>query len=260
MQRMRRSLREFVCLSIVVAGGFAVGSMSAQSGELKAVLRIAAADQPAMDMEYFLGPDRIRLDVPQGMSLIWKGGASPTMLILMHAQKAHLELAEQQLKMMQQMLQTTNAGGGDQPSAVDPSQMQFETTSNREQVGPWDAVEVLMSDPDGQEGSLWFTTDVETGLFELMARAAGVASALQMPMASGGMAAALQFLRYEAIAEAEGLPEGRVVRIDSRDRDQSSTITLASIEPGPLPEDTFEAPAGYQQMQMPFPGAPGARE
>ena len=63
-----------------------------------------------------------------------------------------------------------------------------------------------MSGPGGQEGSLWFTTDVETGLFELMAR-----------------------------AEAEVLPEGRVVRIDSRDGDQSSTITLASIEPGPLP-------------------------
>ena len=79
-----------------------------------------------------------------------------------------------------------------------------------------------MSGPGGQEGSLWFTTDVETGLFELMAR-----------------------------AEAEVLPEGRVVRIDSRDGDQSSTITLASIEPGPLPWDTFEAPASYQQMQMP---------
>ena len=250
MQRLRRSVMGLVCLSIVVAGGFAVGSMSAQSGELKAVLRISAADQSAMDMEYFLGPDRIRLDVPQGMSLILKSSASPTILILMHAQKAYLELAEQQLKMMQQMLQTTNAGGGDQPSAVDPSQMQFETTSNREQVGPWDAVEVLMSGPDGQEGSLWFTTDVETGLFELMARAAGAASALQMPMASGGMAkaVALQFLRYEAIAEAEGLPEGRVVRIDSRDGDQSLTITLSSIEPGPLPGDTFEAPAGYQQM------------
>lgn len=69
---MRRSIAGLVCLSIVLAGGFAVGSMSAQSGELKAVLRIAAADQPTMDMgmEYFLGPDRIRLDVPQGMSLI----------------------------------------------------------------------------------------------------------------------------------------------------------------------------------------------
>ena len=63
-----------------------------------------------------------------------------------------------------------------------------------------------MSGPGGQEGSLWFTTDVETGLFELMAR-----------------------------AEAEVLPEGRVVRIDSRDGDQSSTITLASIEPGRSP-------------------------
>ena len=106
--------------------------MSAQSGELKAVLRIAAADQPTMDMKYFLGLDRIRLDVPQGMPLIWTSGASPTILILMHAPKAYLELAEQQLKMMQQMLQASNAGGGDQPSAVDPSQMQCETTSNRE--------------------------------------------------------------------------------------------------------------------------------
>ena len=259
MQRMRRSTIGFVCLSLVLAGGFTVRSVSAQSEELKAVLRIAAADAPAMDMEYFLGPDRVRLDVPQGMSLIWKGGASPTILILMHAQNTYLEMAEQQLKMMAQMLQASSTGGSDQPSAIDPSQMQFETTSNHEQVGSWDAVEVIMSGPTGQEGSLWFTTDVETGLFELMARAAGAASALQMPMASGGMAAAQQFLRYEAIADAAGLPKGRVVRIDSVDGDQSSSITLASLEPGPLPADTFEAPAGYKQ-QMGFPGAPGARE
>ena len=259
MQRMRRSITGLVCLSIILAGGFTVGSMSAQSEELKAVLRIAAADEPAMDMEYSLGPDRVRLDVPQGMSLIWKGGASPTILILMHAQNTYLEMAEQQLKMMAQMLQASSTGGSDQPSAIDPSQMQFETTSNHEQVSLWDAVEVIMSGPAGQEGSLWFTTDVETGLFELMARAAGAASALQMPMASGGMAAAQQFLRYEAIADAAGLPEGRVVRIDSVDGDQSSSITLASLEPGPLPADTFEAPAGYKQ-QMGFPGAPGARE
>ena len=259
MQRMRPGIMGLVCLSIVLAGGVTVGSMSAQSEELKAVLRIAAADGPAMDMEYFLGPDRVRLDVPQGMSLIWKGGASPTILILMHAQDTYLEMAEQQLKMMQQMLQASSAGGSDQPSAIDPGQMQFETTNNHEQVGSWDAVEVRMSGPTGQEGSLWFTTEVDTGLFELMARAAGAASALQMPMASGGMAAAQQFLRYEAIADAAGLPEGRVVRIDSVDGDQSSSITLASLEPGPLPGDTFEAPAGYTQ-QMGFPGAPGARE
>ena len=78
-------------------------------------------------------------------------------------------------------------------------------------------------------------------------------------MASGGMGAAQQLLAYQAVAEAQGLPEGHVVRIDSRSAGAEAQITLASIDTGALPAGTFDAPNGYQTMQMPFP-APGARD
>ena len=47
-------------------------------------------------------------------------------------------------------------------------------------------------------------------------------------------------------------------RIVSTEGGQSTQITLMSLEPGPLPEHTFDAPAGYNQMQMPsIPGLLG---
>ena len=100
--------------------------------------------------------------------------------------------------------------------------------------------------PRDQTGELWLTNDTETGMFELMARLGDV---LQLPMMGGGSQSQLQ--KYRNMAAAQGLPGGRVVRIVSHDGDNTTTITLMGIEPGPFPADTFQPPSGYQQMQMP---------
>ena len=257
MTRMRRSVKRLVFLSIGLAGLFAVQSTVAQSAdELKAVLQIESAGQAAMEMEFFVDPERMRLDASEDVSVVWQGGADPKMMMIQHPQQQYMEIGGQQLQMMQQ-IQSQNPSAQAPPSALDPEQLTFETTSNTQQIGAWSAVEVLMTDADGQEGSLWFSTDVEVGLFELMARVDEATSVLQMPMPGGGMGAAQQLLQYQAVAQAQGLPDGRVVRIESQGSN-AATMTLASVEPGPLPAGTFEAPDGYGQMQMPFaPGAPG---
>ena len=79
---------------------------------------------------------------------------------------------------------------------------------------------------------------------------------MSSPMGGGGMS--LSFLQFQTVAQAQGLPAGRVVRIVADDGAGTTTITLTDLEPGVLPASTFEPPAGYTQMQMPsIPGFPG---
>ena len=134
--------------------------------------------------------------------------------------------------------------------------MEFQETGATDQIASWNAFEVEMTDADGNVGFLWLTNEIEIGLFEVMLRVADAASVMSSPMAGGGMS--LNFLQFQTVAQAQGLPEGRVVRIVSDDGDGTTTITLADVQPGPLPGSTFEPPTGYTQMQMPsIPGFPG---
>jgi len=95
------------------------------------------------------------------------------------------------------------------------------------------------------------TKDVQTGMFELFARLGEAMSALQMPMMGGGAAPGQELTRYRELAAASGIPSGQVVRIVSTENGRASTITLVGVKPGPLPAETFAAPAGYQKMEMP---------
>ena len=253
MKHLRRSLKGFGLLVVLVAAGLAVQTTAQSAGEFKALMRIKTGGQPPLDMEHYVGGERVRIDMPQGMSMISTSGDNPSMLMVQHAQKRYIEWGPDQLRMMQQMLQQM-PGAPNSPQGSDV-EMTFEETGLHEQIGDWDAFEVRfeasMDGADDQAGSLWLTTDADIGLFELGARVATAASALQMPMAGGGAPGANQLSQYQAMAAAEGLPEGRVVRIDSQQDDQTATVTLISFEPGPLPGGTFDAPAGYERMQMP---------
>ena len=244
-------------LAVLVLGPSPWRVFAQSADDVKAVMRIETDGQPPLDMEYSLGQEKMRLDMPQDVSVISTTGDNPSMLMIQHPQKRYIEWGSQQLEMMRQMLQRMQGGsGGTEPDIFDPTTLQFEQTGQTQQIGSWNAFEVLMQGSDGQEGALWLTTDAEIGLFELSLRAAEAASMLQNPMAGGG-GGSQQFLQYRSLAEAQGLPEGRVVRIVSSEDNGGATITLISVETGPLPVDTFEPPAGYEQMQMPaIPGIP----
>ncbi len=250
MTTTRRIRHAMVALIILTAWGIELHQAWAQSDEVTAVMRIEAPGQPPMDMEYFLGEDRMRLDMSEEMSVISITDSDPSMLMLQHPQQRYIEWNAQQLQMMQQMMgQLPNASGSPSASDFDPTQIQFEETGNTAQVGPWNAFEVLMTSADGEQGALWLTTEADVGLFEITLRAAEAASAFSMPMGGGGGSPA--FLQYQSLAQAQGLPEGRCVRIVADDDNGGTTITLLSAEPGSIPASTFEPPAGYQQMQMP---------
>ena len=229
------------------------GQSAAQSdGDLKCVMRIETAGQPAMEMNYALGDGKMRMDLDQGMSVIWTSGDAPSMLMVQHAQQRYIEWGPDQLKMMQQMLQRMPGADADAEPDFDPSQIRFEETGQTEQINGWDAFEVRVTGLQDQDGAFWMTRDIETGLFEISGHVADAAEALRMPMAGGGATGGTQaLLRYRSLIAASDMPDGRVVRMNFEADGNTTSVTLMSMEPGPLPADTFTAPAGYEQMQMP---------
>jgi len=256
---MIRYLATWLTLLTVLVLGLTAQPVFAQSADdIKAVMRIETDGQPPMDMEYSLGQEKMRLDMSRDLSVVSMTGDNPSMLMIQHAENRYMEWGPQQLEMMQRMWERVQGGGGQDADIVDPTTLQFEETGQTEQIGSWNAFEVLMHGSDGQEGALWLTTEAEIGLFEISARAAEAASMLRNPMIGGGGGGPQQFRRLRMLAEAQGLPDGRVVRIVSTDDNGGGVITLANVETGPLPGDTFEAPAEYELMQMPW--IPGIQE
>ena len=255
MNGMRRVAIDGILVWVVLTAGPGVAWTSAQSGDVRAVMRVESADQPAMEMEYYLGEGRMRMDMSEEMSLISISGAEPRMLMVQHQEQRYIEWGAQQLQMMQQMMQQMPGVADQASSTFDPEQLQFQQTGATDQIGPWSAFEVEMTDGNGEVGSLWLTTDSDIGLFEVMLRLADAASIMSSPM-GGGMS--MEFLQFQTVSQAQGLPAGRVVRIVSDDDSGTTTITLTDVQPGPLPSGTFDPPAGYSQMQMPsIPGFPG---
>ena len=256
MKRMGRVALGAALVGLAATAGVGIIETSAQSGDIKAVMRVESEGQPAMEMDYYLGENRMRMDMSDEVSLISISGDSPSMYMVQHPQQSSIEWGAQQLQMMQQMMQQMPGITDQANDMFDTTQVEFQQTGATDQIGAWNVFEVEMTDPNGERGSLWLTTDTDTGLFEVMARVADAASIMSSPIGGSGMS--LEFLQFQTVAQAQGLPAGRVVRIVSDDANGATTITLTEVEPGPLPSGTFEPPAGYTQMQMPsIPGFPG---
>ena len=81
----------------VLTAGPGVIWTGAQSGDVKAVMRVESAGEPAMDMDYYLGENRMRMDMSAEMSLISISGESPTMYMVQHPEQRYIEWGPQQL-------------------------------------------------------------------------------------------------------------------------------------------------------------------
>jgi hypothetical protein len=229
------------------------GPVAAQ--DTKATIQVETAGGPAMNMDYWTSGDSIRIDMSQGqdMSIVWHSGASPTMLMIQHAERRYMEWGEQQFQMMRQMMQRVGGagGGGDTPD-VDLTRLGFEPTGRSETIGPWDASEVRITGMDGQQAAMWIAPSLEGGLFELFSQMGDALEALQMPMLGGGMGGPQQqLMRYRQMREAAGLPDGGVVRMNTTDENGDTTITLQAMDQSAFDGNPFAAPAGYEKMQMP---------
>ena len=214
--------------------------------DVKATVQIETSDQPPMAIGYWASDDGVRIDIPQqNISVVLTSGASPTMLMIQHNERRYMEMGKQQLDMMRQLMPNAGGGGGDSPSA-NLDNLRFEPTGRTETIGPWSATEVRVTGmPQGQDGTVWVASELDTGLFELFARMGDALEAMQMPMLGGG-GPQQQLMRYRQMKDAAGLPDGGVVRLNA-----DVTITLQAIEQDPFAGDPYAGPTGYEKMQMP---------
>ena len=77
MRGIRRVAIGWVWVALTVGPG--VTWTSAQPSDVKAVMQVESAGEPAMDMDFYLGEDRMRMDMSEEMSLISVSGDSPSM-------------------------------------------------------------------------------------------------------------------------------------------------------------------------------------
>ena len=214
-----------------------------------------------MEMTYWVTEGQFRMDLPE-MSIIWASGDQQRMLMIQHAEKRYIEWDAQQLQMMQRMMGRMPGGGGSRSSGDQPmgDNISFEATGNSEAIGAWHAFEVQVRTDEGDQGQLWLTEDTDVGLFEVFASVVDMTSAMQLPMGMGGQQNNPQEMlqRYSALARAQGLPEGRAVRIVSTEGG-GANVTLTAVQAGSPPAGTFDPPAGYRNFTaLPFPGASAA--
>ena len=248
---LRTSPRCGLAAALICLLGLA-SSTAVSAQDIKATVQIEAGDQPAMTMDYWMSVDSVRIDIaqPQAMSIVWKSGDAPGMLMIQHGERRYIEWGEQQFQMMRQMMQRLPGagGGGDNSSSLDLDSVRFEPTGQTETIGPWNATGVRITGvAPGQEGTIWVASELDSGLFELFARMGDALEAMQMPMFGGGAAGPQQqLMRYRQMKDAAGLPDGGVVRLNA-----DVTITLQSLDEGPFADDPFAPPAGYEKMQMP---------
>ena len=203
-----------------------------------------------------LGPDRMRMDTEE-VSLVSLGGDDGKMLMIQHAENMYMELTAEMMAGFAGMM------GGQMPdveeevaNATPPT---FTRTGNTKQVGGWNAYEVIVEHPD-QDGdmTMWFSPDVDADFRQVAQQVIGsVASLLNSPMLrmGGGGGGGGQDLMNSIQAQLSSvdMPDGFPVQIVSNSGGVQAVNTLRAIDQSVSFEpSTWEAPEGYEKMQLPF--------
>jgi hypothetical protein len=193
---------------------------------------------------------RLDMTADQGqMSMIW---AADSMLMIMHAQRMYMEFTKEMLERMQSMMGNM-PGMPATPEAPDEDfgAYSFERTGATETINGMSAFEVKITAPDGDKGNLWLTTQTDTGLFEAFGAMSSAMANMRMPgMMQQGNDPAAELRQYMGMAQAMGLPDGRVIRVVDVANDVR--ITLTGVEQGPFGPETWAAPEGYTKQSMPM--------
>jgi hypothetical protein len=207
-----------------------------------------------------LAPDRMRFDTEQGISMINIGGEDGKMLMIQHPQKQYMEFTAEMMEQMAAMMgQMPQQQMEEEAEAMEPPT--FTRTGNTKQVGEWSAYEVLVQHPD-QEGdtTMWMSQDVDADFETLVQQvAASMSSFLDSPMMQmaggpggrgGGMNPLAEFQSQMASVD---FPDGFPVQIITNSGGTQTTATLMAInQNASFGADTWQPPAGYTKMEMPF--------
>lgn len=178
-------------------------------------------------------------------SMVWRQDG--IMLMIMHSQQMYMEFTKEMMERMRQMMQQMGRAPEQPDEEVDVTEYSFEETGNTDTINGMSAFEVKVTGPEGDQAMLWMTEDTEVGLFEAMVRMMEPLQNMAMPGMNNPMAS---FNEYQSLARAQGLPDGRVIRVV--DPNSGTQMTLQEVIPGPFDDSMFSAPEGYQKQQMPM--------
>lgn len=247
-----------------IVGYLAVATMLLLAGSVQAFAAQAGtylemeseSDGQPMVIKLSLGSGRLRIDIGEEMSLVSIGGDDGTMLMIQHAEKSYVEFSAETMEMMAGIL-------GQMPAQIEEEMQEVRTppsftrTGDTKHIGQWNAYEVLVQHPE-QDGDLtmWFSQELDADFRALVEQVMdSMSSLLNSPMLGrmGGGRGAGVFGQIQAQMTSLDMPDGFPVQIISNAGGKQSTNTLRAIDQsadfGP---ETWEAPAGYSKMAMPF--------
>jgi len=197
-----------------------------------------------------LAADRMRMDTGEGISLINIGGEGGKMMMVQHAQRQYMEFTSEMMEAMAAMAgQMPQDMEHEAEAGVPPT---FTRTGNTKMVGAWNAYEVRVEHPEqDDEMIMWMSQDVDADFSALVQQIMdSMSSLLNSPMMQmGGGGGAGDFQDFQRQMASVDMPDGFPVQIVTGD----NTNTLLAIDQSAsFGADTWEAPAGYTKMDMPF--------
>ena len=237
-----RPLRGHCWLLGAVVVTLTVLTSAAYAQDVTGTVVINTARQSGMSMNFTATDDgiRIALSQPQTISIVWVAGPPPLFRMIQGGGQC-MEIGEQAFQMMQQMQQSS--GAGNIPEFA-PGDVTFEVTEETTTIGPWTARAIHVSSGEpGEDGTVWFAPELDTGLFDLFTRMGDALDAMPLAGINAGSVS-----QYQQLWEAADLPDGGVVRINMNGTDDEMSLTLESLELGSFEDALAPPPGGCQQM------------
>lgn len=198
------------------------------------------------NMTVTVSGEMARFDMGDQMSMVWSPDWWRT---IMHENRMYMEFDTAMLGRMRQMMGNM-PGAPDVQTEIDdfdPTNMTFERTGATDTVMEYEVFEVAFSDEEGQQGSMWMSEKAELGMFEIWSLIMPRLESLAGPMMRGGNPAG-NIRGYMQLARAQGLPNGKVLRMTTED---GQSFEVTGWEWGPFAADFWDAPDGYQKQTMP---------
>jgi len=225
---------------------------AADQAAFHGTLRTETTDSPPVEVPFWVAPGRLRMDVslPMNMTVIWTFGSEPSLAMIRHGDRTYVEWGPEQLEGARRIARAAPQ----RAPAADAGDLRFEATGATATIDAWDAVEIRLSSDVGEDGRrLWVSRDAGYGLAEFFAHYANaLQGTTQFPMVGTendplGLSSGVS-LPLDQLDRASGL-DGRIVRIvdsgGTREAPVQTTITLHSLEQGPVDAGVFAVPEGY---------------
>jgi hypothetical protein len=231
---------------LLLALAFVPATALAQEDVALSMLMESAGEEPS-EMTVTVSGEMARMDYNDHVSMVW----SPEWWrMFQHENKIYMEFDKAMMEQMARMMGSM-PGAPDveaEVDAFDPTSMTFERTGATDTVMGYKVFEVAFATTDGEQGSMWMSEEAEYGVFEIFTRMMSHLEQVAGPMMGGGNNPAGNMQQYMQMARAQGMPDGKVLRMDTVD---GTHFTVTGWEMGPFGAETWEPPAGYQKQAMP---------